>query len=99
MLILFLGRNTDGILSDARREFGNEENVIVVSRDGDQLLPPAGLEGVSVSEFQPVEGESYTLIANGGTSSQLLPVVKRLVKAGVSWVGWDLQREGKTQVW
>jgi hypothetical protein len=99
MIVTFLGRNTPGILADARREFGEDLKVLVVSRDGDQLQPPAGVETVSVSEFEPTVGESYTLIANGGTSSQLLPVVKRLVKVGVSFQAWDLQREGKVQVW
>lgn len=99
MIISFLGRSTDGILADARREFPSEQGVLVISRDGDQLQPPAGVEVVRVSAFAPVAGESYTLIANGGTSSQLLPVVKRLVEAGATFTAWDLQREGKTQVW
>ncbi|MEK7537014.1 MAG: hypothetical protein AAB584_01015 [Patescibacteria group bacterium] len=99
MILSFLGRNTEGILADARRGFPNEQGVLVISRDGDQLQPPAGVEVVPVSAFAPAAGESYTLIANGGTSSQLLPVVKRLVEAGAVFTAWDLQREGKTQVW
>ena len=98
MLVLFLGRNTEGILRDTIREFG-EQKVLVIARDGDTLEPPAGLKTVSVSEFQPERGERYTLIANGGTSSQLLPVVKRLVETDTAFEAWDLQREGKTQVW
>lgn len=98
MFILFLGRSTAGILADAIDEFGEQE-VLVVSRDGDSLEPPAGLRTVPVSQFQPEEGEQYLLIANGGTSAQLLPVVKRLVEAGSSFEAWDLQRDGKVQVW
>jgi len=99
MILSFLGRNTEGILADAHREFPSEQGVLVISRDGDQLQPPAGVEVVSVSAFVPVVSESYTLIANGGTSSQLLPVVKRLIEVGATFTAWDLQREGKTQVW
>jgi len=99
MILSFLGRNTEGILADARREFPNEQGVLVISRDGDQLQPPAGVVPVPVSEFAPVKGESYTLIANGGTTAQLLPVVKRLVEEGVEFTAWDLQREGTVQVW
>ena len=99
MLITFLGRSLEGILADARREFPNEQGVLVISRDGDQLQPPDGVEVVPVSKFAPVASESYTLIANGGTSSQLLPVVKRLVETGVMFTAWDLQRDGKNQLW
>jgi len=87
MILSFLGRNTEGILADAHREFPSEQGVLVISRDGDQLQPPAGVEVVSVSAFVPVASESYTLIANGGTSSQLLPVVKRRGGSNVHGLG------------
>ena len=98
MIISFLGRNSEGILADARREFGNQQ-VLLVARDGDQLAPPPGMSCVPVSAFKPEASEEYILIANGGTSAQLLPVVKRLVESGVKFQAWDLQREGKVQVW
>lgn len=99
MLVVFLGRSVEGILADAKKAFAKEERVLVVSRDGDQLQPPEGLEVVPVSKFTPIVGESYTLIANGGTTGQLLPVLKRLVDSEASVEAWDLQREGKIQVW
>lgn len=99
-LISFLGRNTQGILEDAFEEFGERVNgVLVISRDGDQMEAPAGLTVVPVSEFSPDADEQYLLIANGGTSAQLLPVVKRLVEAGALFEAYDLQRDGIVQVW
>jgi hypothetical protein len=98
MILSFLGRNTESILSDARREFGNQP-AMVVTRDGDQLQPPAGVETVSVSQFQPAMGMEYTLIANGGTAAQLLPVVKKLVDVAADFAAYDLQREGTVEVW
>lgn len=101
MFILFLGRNTLGILEDARRAFPDVVGVTLIARDGDQLPAPEGLEivVVEVSKFVPKVGGDFTLIANGGTSAQLLPVVKRLVTAGCTFTAWDLQREAVTQVW
>lgn len=99
MLILFLGRNTEGILADARREFSAETDLLVLTREGDALQPPAGATSLSSSRFEPKEGEIYVVIANGGTTSQLLPVLKRLVETKADFTAWDLQRDGKTQVW
>ena len=97
-LITFLGRNTDGILNDAKREFGDIP-ALVIAREGDQLQPPAGIESKSVNSFTPDASEEYILIANGGTSAQLLPTIKKLLEAGAKFSAFDLQRDGKTQVW
>lgn len=99
MLLCFLGRSVEGILKDARDAFPQERRVLVVTRDNDTLPAPAGLETVEVSKFQPEQDEAYTVIANGGTSSQLLPVIKRLVEAGNPVQAFDLQRDGVKQVW
>jgi hypothetical protein len=99
MIIALLGRNIEGILADARLAFPDEQEVLVISRDGDHLQPPAGVKVVPVSAFVPLQGESYTLIANGGTSIQLLPVVKRLVENAAAFTAWDVQRDGMIQVW
>lgn len=98
MMILFLGRSTEGILADARMEFPGEQEVLVVKRDGDHLSAPAGIAAVEVSKFQP-ENAEYVVIANGGTSAQLVPVLKRLVEARVSLKVFDLQRDGVSQLW
>lgn len=100
MLVVFLGRNTERILSDAVAAFGEQET-LVVARDDDTLDPPTGMATVPVSEFAAyvVPDHKYVIVANGGTSAQLLPVVKRLVEAGASFEAWDLQRDGLSQVW
>jgi hypothetical protein len=98
MIISFLGRNTEGILADARREFGDQP-VIVITRDGDQLQPPAGVLSISVSHFTPQAEERYILIANGGTTGQLLPVVKKLVDTAADFAAYDVQREGLVELW
>lgn len=98
MLIIFLGRSVDGILADARDAFPSEE-ILVVTRDGDQLQPPAGLATVSVSQFQPQAGVEYSVVANGGTSAQLVLVLKALVSAGAPMKVYDLQRDGVARLW
>lgn len=98
MLIIFLGRSIDGILADAREEWPSEQ-VLVVKRDGDQLQAPEGLQTVEVSGFQPEAGVEYVVVANGGTSAQLVPVLKSLVEAGVPMKVFNLQRDGVSQLW
>lgn len=99
MMIVFLGRSVDGILTDARREFPKETGILVVCRENDTLPPPAGLVAIPVTKFQPEPGMSYTVVCNGGTTTQLVPVLKRLVEAGVPMQAYDLQRDGKTRLW
>jgi len=99
MLILFLGRSVEGILADAKEEFPEEQEILVLTRKNDQLQPPAGLTAIPADEFRPDSETTYVVIANGGTTSQVLPTVKRLVEADTNFTAWDLQREGKIQVW
>ena len=99
MIILFLGRSTEGVLADARREFPPEADALVLSRDNDQLPPPAGVDCIPASRFSPVPGVRYVVVANCGTTQQLLPAVKKLVEAQAEFSAWDLQRDGKTRVW
>ncbi len=63
MILSFLGRNTEGIFVDAKREFG-DQSVLLITRDGDQLQSPAGVASVPVSQFVPEANERYTLIAH-----------------------------------
>lgn len=98
IMITFLGRNTEGIIADANAAFSFDK-VVVIARDGDSFEAPDGLEKVGISAFSPVADEEYLVIANGGTSSQLLPAVKRILAIGAKMEAWDLQRDGKSQVW
>lgn len=98
MLVVFLGRSIEDILADAKKAFAEEKKILVISRDGDRRQPPKGLEVVPVSKFSPVDGESYIVVANGGTADQLLPVLMRLGESEVLFEAWYLQREGKIQI-
>ncbi len=98
MLLIFLGRSIEGILNDARKAFPSEE-ILVITRDGDQLQPPVGLANVTVSKFQPQVGVEYSVVSNGGTSAQLVPVLRELVRAGALVKVFDLQRDGIVQLW
>lgn len=103
MLILFLGNNLcredgTGVLADAKKGFPSEQ-VLVVKRDSDRLQAPEGVQTVEVSKFRPEQGVEYAVVANGGTSAQLVPVLKKLVEAGVPMKVYDLQRDGASQLW
>ncbi len=89
-----LGRSVEGILADAIAHFGGFGEIVVVSRDNDSFEPPEGLPAVEVSKFEPQTGARYTVVANGGTAAQLVPVLLRLVRAGVALKVYDLQRDG-----
>ena len=100
MLILFLGRSIDGILADARREFPEEREVIILMRKNDQLSPPSGLTAIPADEFVPAAETAYVVIANGGTTIQMIPTLKKLVVAKAKFTAWDLQRdEPKIPLW
>ena len=97
--IIFLGRSVDGIIADAQSHFGTPvEDILVVSRDGDNLPVPEGLSVVEVSSFEPQPDAEYTVIANGGTSAQLVPVLLRLFQAGVPMRIYDMQRDKATEL-
>lgn len=98
-LILFLGNNTEGILNDALKQFGRETKAMVISRENDRLQPPEGLQSETVGTFEPEEGKKYIVIANGGTSQQLLPVISKLLEKNIPFEAWDLQRDGANKVW
>jgi len=96
--IFFLGRSIEGIIDDARAHFGELGEILVVSRDGDNLQAPEGLPAVEVSQFEPRPDAEYTVVANGGTASQLAPVLLRLCRAGVTLRVYDLQRDGAKEL-
>ena len=106
MVIVFLGRSVDGILNDARRSF-NDQNIVVIRRDDDQLTAPEGLETRTVSGFcdemdirrRPLDDEKFLVVANGGTISQLVPVLKALRENGRRMEVYDLQRDGVIRLW
>jgi hypothetical protein len=93
-IVVFLGRSVDGIINDVRAHFGEEGEIVIVSRDNDTLTPPEGFQAVPVSTFETEPGVSYIVVANGGTAAQLVPVLVHLTRSGVSLEVYDLQRDG-----
>ncbi len=98
-IIIFLSGNTEKILDDVGRYFGNNNSVLVLLREDEQLQSPAKLVSVSANSFMPDSKKTYTLIANGGTTSQLLPTIDKLLKAGIEFNAFDLQKDSLVQVW
>lgn len=101
IVVMFLGRSLEGIYGDARDAgLVQDTELVVVARDGDQLQPPAEIADrvVSVSAFTVIPGAEYVLISNGGTSAQLVPVLIKLVHAGVALKVFDLQRDGAVRL-
>lgn len=93
--IFFLGRSIEGIMDDAQRLLGDTLGTpIVVTRDDEQLAPPAGVRAVAVSQFAPQGDSEYTVVANGGTAAQLAPVLVRLCRSDAGLKVLDLQRDG-----
>ena len=99
VILSFLGQSSEEILVYACREFPEQTSVLLIARDDDHLQPPVGVDCIPLSRFQPEIGVSYILIFNGGTGYQLLLVLKRLTESGAKFSAWNLQRNGKTQVW
>ena len=94
--IVLLGRNTEGIIKDVKKEFGETVDILVITRNNDSLNPPENYPSVSISEFKPEH--SYIVIANGGTTAQLIPLIKTLVENNSTFEVWDLQRDGKPRL-
>jgi hypothetical protein len=100
MILFFLGRSIEGILHDAETTlFSNDHEKLVLSRDNDQMPAPAGIPCIPASMFQPEVGRTYIVVANGGTTQQLIPTIKRLVESGVSFTIYDLQQDRMTCLW
>lgn len=111
-LIVFLGRNTvredgSGILSEAREAFP-EHNTIVVASNGDRLLEDETIKKnlekaqaytIEVKNFKVEPDTTYIVIANGGMSKQLVPILMRLASKDANLQVHDLQRDGTARLW
>lgn len=103
-VIFFRGRNTAGIIADAIRlgvvPDGAEIHIICRTNDplsepGDVTTPPE-----HPNPFPP-GGPGFIVVANGGTTAQLVPTVAKYVfgvpahKVRIV----DVQRDGVTDLW
>jgi len=99
VILLFRGRNTDGIRADAvARGLIDEERdqVVVVCRDDDRMAQPGDIT-VTQAARHHTSGE-VTLIANGGTTAQLVPLLLAAMENAQRVVVHDVQPDGATSM-
>ena len=92
-VVLFRGRNTTGILSDARRlgVVADDDRIVVVCRENDALAE----EGDVTVPPMPKADDQLIVVANGGTTAQAAPYLFALGgTTGGSVKVIDLQRDG-----
>lgn len=91
MKVLFClnGRSALGILADVRREFPDHTPRVVVLPN-DSIQPPEGVDVSTVEEtvkflndWDPQTEGEVVVVANGGVTKMLVPIVVELVK------GWE----------
>lgn len=107
-VVLFRGRNTDGVLQDAISSglVPKGARVVIVVRDNDALAQPGDM--VVGDVICDLRNGDTRVIANGGTTAQLVPIIAFLAAhAGADdvdskrtwrWSAWDIQRDGVTQL-
>lgn len=91
-LVVFRGRNTAAIVQDAISAglVPTDHQLVVVCRLGDAMAEPGD---ISPGQFQIGDGE-IVVVANGGTSAQLVPLVVALAQCAL---GMDLRSDDLTQ--
>jgi hypothetical protein len=91
LVIFFRGRNPAGIIEDARNEgiLQDGDKVVIVCRENDNLAQPGDVTSVELPKVEPV-----TLVANGGTTAQVVPLIVNIVKNCSHAMIADLQRDG-----
>ena len=94
MLLMFLGRNTANIFADYQKFSGEVPDLaVIVYREADKLLNEVQDEYTIASTVENAikgaiealtNGVIVTVICNGGTTAQQVPVIKELVTWSVS---------------
>jgi hypothetical protein len=100
IVVAFRGNNTDRILADYGVQ--DDEQVLVVALPDDRLAQPGDLTAEqAVSQLRQLDGREsrLTVVANGGTTRQLVSILHHVLRG---WEGWggafqviDCQRDGK----
>jgi len=75
ILVILVGRSTEAITSQALGKFNPIDEVVFVSRNKDKMCDGSY---VKAKNFCAVNGCRYIVIANGGTTEQMLSVDKEL---------------------
>lgn len=98
VVLVMNGRGAGRVLKGARKKFPERE-MLVISHDGDMLPAPGWVRSIPVCHFIPEAGTSYEMVTNGGTTDQLVGVIRALVEAGAEFRAIDLQRDGLCVLW
>ena len=100
-IVVFNGRSVLNIIIDAVKTgiCDAVEDILVVCCDDDRIEPPPEYKNIAVSNFVAEFGHHYVIIANGGTTSQLLPVLKKVMESKTMFDVYNLQRDSVTKVW
>lgn len=97
MLIFLRGPNTNEIISDAldMMDVSDKELVLVVASDEEGKIGDVNYDILkkAVDEAH-ARGETVDLVANGGTTQNLLSVMKILLRTGVRFDAFDVQKNG-----
>lgn len=108
IVILFRGRNTEGVFQDACKAglVPDGAEIITIAHENDALAQPSD---VTVDKcLWDIRTGNTVVIANGGTTAQLVPVIAFFARHEGSddawterewtWSAWDVQRDGVTQL-
>lgn len=110
-LVCFLGRNLvredGGILYEAKQVFAGRDLVVIAGNDDPLLQDPtirslliaSCVKPCEVRDFHAFEMADYVVVANGGTTSQLVPVLAKLFASQAPLEVYDLQRKSMTKLW
>lgn len=90
LAIVFRGRNTDNIIADAKREgiITDDHQIVIVCRQDDTLAQDG-----DVTSLDSIPDDT-TIIANGGTTAQLVPILLDVTQFAHRYRIVDVQRDG-----
>jgi hypothetical protein len=92
--------NGDQLLNDPEFvAFLRERDVVCDPAVADWAVMAGQAYCMPVKDFRAEKDVSYVLVANGGMTNQLVPVLGRLLASGANVEVFDLQRDGKRQLW
>lgn len=87
-VILFRGRNTEGILRDAQTQglVPDGSEVVVICRKADPLAQPGDVSAYRAPNGGPDDdSQEFLIIGNGGTTGQVVPLIADFAAAAQRW--------------
>ena len=96
-IVVFNGKNVLNIAAEAAREFGGG-HILLIKRNNDNLdvkHESIYTAVLTVDEFITAEmPNSLIMVCNGGTTAQLVPVIKQVLKNKIHCCFVELPKEG-----